>query len=131
MTRTHRDYSQRATQARTFDGIDVSTPREGYYRCRLVSGGVRGGVRIWYGPPADPLNGEILDRFWRWQAEFDGEYIDLDRVWPVCAGDPITEQQYHEYVGRRRWAQENAPNSAHAKRFGKNDPLSTETPLPF
>lgn len=131
MSRTALDYTRSDQPRRAFQGVDVTTPREGYYRCKLVSGGVRGGVRIWYGPPADPINGEILDRFWRWQAEFDGEYIELDRVWPGCAGGPITEQEYREYVGRKAWAQQNAPNSAHANRFRRHDPLSPDTPLPF
>ena len=131
MNRAHRDYSERASAARSFDGIDVSTPLAGYYRCRLVSGGVRGGVRIWHGAPADPVTGQLLDRSWRWQAEFDGEYIELDRVWPGCAGDPISAEEYSAYVGRKRWAEQQAPDSSYAKRFRKIDPLSTATPLPF
>jgi hypothetical protein len=74
--------------------VDVTRPAEGYYRFRLRSGSVFGGVRIWYGAPLDPVTGEELDRSWRWQALFNGEPIDLDRVWPTCAGDPITEDEY-------------------------------------
>ena len=64
-------------------------------------------------------------------AHFDGEYVDLDRVWPECAGEPITEQEYAAYVARKRWAQQNAPRSAFAERTRRHDPLSSDTPLPF
>lgn len=123
-------YSER-TNARRFDGIDVTTPVAGYYRCRLVSGGVKGGVRLWHGPPHDPVTGEELDRSWRWQAEFDGEYIDLDRVWPGCAGDPITETEYRRYVSRRRWAESHAPETPYAQRNKRIDLLDPTTPLDF
>ena len=129
--RTVRDYSARTELQNFAPGIDVTTPREGYFRFRLVSGGVRGGVRIWYGPPHDPLTGEVMDRSWRWQAEFDGEYVEFDRVWPTCTGDPITEREYLQYVQRAAWARQNAPRSAYANRTRRIDPLSPDTPLPF
>lgn len=112
-------------------GIDVESPVAGFYRFRLVSGGVRGAVKIWRGPPADPVTGEELDRSWRWQALFDGEPIDFDRVWPACAGDPITEAEYEQCCARKRWAEQHAPESAYANRTKRLDPLSSETPLPF
>jgi hypothetical protein len=110
---------------------DVSTPQAGYFRHRLHGGAVRGGVRIFYGPPADPVTGEVLDRSWRWQAEFDGEPIDFDRVWPDCTGDPISAEEYRTYVARRRWAEQHAPDSSYAERSRRRDPLSTSEPLPF
>ena len=103
----------------------------GFFRHRLVSGGVIGGVRIWYGPPHDPVTGEVMDRSWRWQAEFDGEPVDLDRVWPECVGRPITEAEYQALVARREWAKQHAPRSAYAERTRRHDPLSSETPMPF
>ncbi len=131
MTRSHRLYADGASKSIAHHGIDVSTPVAGFYRCKLVSGGVRGGVRIWFGQPLDPVTGEELDRSLRWQALFDGEPVDLDRVWPGCAGDPITEDEYHRYVARARWARENAPDSAYASPRRKVDLLSAKTPLPF
>ena len=43
-------------------------PRAGYYRSRQVRRGAWTAVRIWYGPPLDPITGEELDRAPRWQA---------------------------------------------------------------
>ncbi len=111
---------------------DVSKPKAGFFRVKLSSRSVAVGVRIHYGPPLDPVTGEELDRSWRWQAEVNGEpYGDFDRVWPACAGEPISEQRYREYCERQRWARENAPNSSHAEPGRPHDPLSTDTLLPF
>lgn len=132
MTRAHRSYTDRATGPVHVPGaVDVTTPVAGFFRFRLHGGAVRGGVRIWYGPPLDPVTGEELDRSWRWQAEFDGEPIPFDRVWPACAGEPITEQEYQRFVARKRWAEQHAPDSAYADRAKRHDPLSSSSPLPF
>ncbi|MFC4255415.1 hypothetical protein GRI97_08240 [Altererythrobacter xixiisoli] len=131
MSRAQFSYASGRAIDRAFTGIDVSEPTEGYYRHRLVFGGVRGGVHIWYGPPHDPDTGDEMDRSWRWQAEFDGDYIELDRVWPDCAGEPISEADYRAYCNRKAWARQNAPNSAFANRRQRRDPLSIDCPLPF
>ncbi|MDQ5977524.1 MAG: hypothetical protein QG602_496 [Verrucomicrobiota bacterium] len=130
MSRPDITYNQRGTVAAT-GGIDVSTPVAGYYRCRVGAGTVKGAVRIWFGPPHDPVTGEELDRSHRWQATFDGEPVDFDRVWPTCAADVLTEQEYQFLINRREWARKHAPESAHAKVGRKYDPLSTDEPLPF
>lgn len=132
MSRRQISYADAAqTMQRVFAGTDVTEPEAGFFRFRLRSGGVRGVVRIWNGPPHDPVTGEELDRSWRWQAEFNGELIDFDRVWPACAGEPVTEQDYRRAIARQEWAREQAPGSAYADPRAKLDPLSTDTPLPF
>lgn len=131
MTRAHRSYTDRTALTRTFEGADVSEPVAGFYRGRLVSDGVIGGIRLWYGPPKDPVTGEEMDRSHRWQAEFDGAYVEFDRVWPLCAGSPISEADYRALVARREWAKKNSPDSAYADPTKKIDRLSTNTPLLF
>lgn len=131
--RDGRRYDAHAVRAVSVAGAqDVSKPEAGFFRVKLSSRSVAVGVRIHYGPPLDPVTGEELDRSWRWQAEVNGEpYGDFDRVWPACAGEPISEQRYREYCERQRWARENAPNSSHAEPGRPHDPLSTDTLLPF
>ena len=90
-----------------------------------------GGVRLWFGQPADPLTGELMDRSLRWMAEFDGEPVEFDRVWPTCAGSPITETEYRALVARREWAKQHAPESAYAQPGKRIDLLSTSNPMPF
>jgi len=131
VSRAHISYADARPAPHVFEGASVSEPEAGFFRYRLVSGGVIGGVRIWYGPPLDPVTGEEMDRSWRWQAEFDGEPVDLDRVWPDCVGRPISEDEYRALVARREWAREHAPHSAYAERTRRHDPLSSETPMPF
>ena len=88
------------------------------------------GVELRFGPPLDPVTGEELDRGWRWMAFVNGEPIAFERVWPMCAGDPITEDEYRRYCARKAWAQEHAPESAYAtgRRINRLDP---NHPLPF
>ncbi|CDO37621.1 hypothetical protein [Novosphingobium sp. KN65.2] len=112
-------------------GVDVSMPVAGFYRIRLRSGAVKAAIRIWFGPPHDPVTGEILDRSYRWQATANGEPVDFDRVWPACAKDVLTKQEYDHLIGRHKWAREHAPKSAYADNSRKYDPLSRDTPLPF
>jgi hypothetical protein len=128
MMREHRDYTQRAAH-RTFDGFDADQPVAGFYRTRLKSGGVHVAVRVWFGPPKDPVTGEELDRSHRWQAEANGSYIDLDRVWPKCADEPIGAQEYAYLLARSEWASEHAPESPQANPHLPVNYLTA--PLPF
>lgn len=132
MSRVARTYGERNHRRIVVAGaIAADTPVEGFYRFRMGADTVRGAVRIWFGPPHDPVTGEELDRSWRWQAEFDGEPVDFDRVWPACAKERLTEAEYEARVNRRAWARKHAPDSAYAERGRKLDPLSRNTPLPF
>ena len=130
--RAHRNYSEASRLPSTpAVGADVSEPVAGFFRHRLRSGSVIGGVRIWHGPPLDPITGEEMDRGHRWQALFDDEPVEFDVVWPQCTGSPITEAEYRALVARREWARKNAPDSAYANVGRKIDPLSLAEPLPF
>lgn len=129
MIRAHRTYSDRGEQTRSFEGLDVEKPVAGYYRMKLRSGGVFGVVRISYGPPADPITGEELDRSWRWMAHFNGELIEFERAWPACARMPATEQDYTLAIKRQDWARQNAPESAYADPRTPLNPL--DAPLTF
>ena len=130
--RARRSYSEASRLPSTpAVGADVSEPVAGYFRHRLRSGSVVGGVRIWHGPPLDPTTGEEMDRGWRWQALFDDEPVEFDQVWPGCTGSPITEAEYRSLCARREWARKNAPDSAYAKVGKRRDPLSSTELLPF
>lgn len=132
MARARIDYSSSSGRsARVEGGVDVTTPVAGHYRTKLRSGGVFVGVRIWHGPPLDPDTGEELDRSWRWQAHLNGEYIELDRVWPQCAADPITPEEYKLMCAKAEWAKQHAPASAYTDPRKRIDLLSTANPLPF
>lgn len=132
MSRDPTPYAQMQPAPQTGAGIDVTEPVAGFYRTRLAGRSVAVGVRLHFGPPIDPVTGEVLDRSWRWRCDVNGEpYGYFERVWPVCAGDPITEAEYENYCARQRWAREQAPNSAYAEPGRKYDPLSMSEALPF
>ena len=137
MTRSAVPYADRRAE-RIFAGFDTETPVAGHYRMRLGADTVAIGIRIWFGQPInfeagdDPEAEPVLDRSYRWQAQADdGELLDLERVWPACARSPISEEDFRMRQGRRRWAQQAAPDSAYANRGQKYDPLSSSNPLPF
>jgi hypothetical protein len=110
-------------------GLDASNPVAGYYRFRLHGRAVWGVVKVWYGPPHDPVTGDELDRSWRWQAALNGARLEIDDVWPVCAKHPVGEREYRIACNRQVWAQENAPQSSFADPRTRRDLLSE--PLPF
>jgi hypothetical protein len=105
------------------------TPIAGFYRLKLIRFGVPAGVRIWNGPPADPVTGEDLDRAPRWQAQCNGDPIDVERVWPQCARDPIDAAEYAHLAERQAWAKTHAPGSALAEPRRRADFL--QMPIPW
>lgn len=129
MTRSARPYAAGAASERTFEGFNTDIPVEGYYRMKLRSGGVLVGIRVWYGAPLDPVTGEELDRGWRWQALANGEPIDLERVWPVCAADPVDEREYQFLTQRQAWARENSPDHPIANPTRRIDPMTAPPPF--
>jgi len=112
--------------------LDVERPIAGFYRMHFGAETVAFGVRVWFGPPLDPVTGEEMDRSWRWQAQADdGHLLEWERIWPACARDPISETDFNARRARRAWARKHAPESSYAERGRKRDPLSTNEPLPF
>lgn len=88
-----------------------SQPIAGHYRTRLVAGGPWCPVKIWHGPPADPVTGELLDRSPRWQATLRGEPYDGDviELWLRCAGHPISKAEHDYQVAMHKHATEHEP----------------------
>lgn len=112
-------------------GFSVETPTAGWYRYHLVKGGSPVAIKVWFGPPHDPVTGEELDRSYRWQASCNGELIDLSQVWPMCGRDPIDEAEARYLIGLQAWARQHAPNSPQADPRKKIDLLDPSTPLTF
>ena len=122
MSRAPLNYSARSFAQ--VDGFNPDAPIAGFYRMRLVSGGVFVGVRIWHGAPLDPETGEEMDRSHRWQASANGKPIDLERVWPRCAGEPINGNEYAYLTALGDWARDHAPASPFAR---PNQPVNLLT----
>lgn len=129
MSRAALNYSERREPTQAFAGFDPDAPTAGFYRMRLVTGGVFVGVRIWFGAPHDPVTGEEMDRSHRWQAQANDRPIDLDRVWPKCADMPVTEAEYRYLASLQGWGERNAPDSPYANPKRRIDPLRAPTPF--
>ena len=104
-------------------------PVAGFYRGKLRSKGALCGFRIWHGLPLDPITGEEMDRSPRWQAHANGEYVEIDDVWPYGAQLIITEREYNKFCQQQTWARQYAPDSALADPKRKSNHLSS--PLYF
>lgn len=128
MSRDYLDYTARSAPA-AGQGFDPDTPVAGFYKMRLCSGAVPVGIRIWWGQPLDPIDGSVLDRSFRWNASANGQLIELERVWPRCAGDAITEAEAQYLTTLQSWGEQNAPDSPQANPNKRVDFLTA--PLPF
>jgi len=97
----------------------------GFYRVRLIRGGLWVGVEFWHGPPRLD-DGEEQDRSPRWCVSVDGrttrpvvdeegnrtgqrEYLDPDETWPYACGNPISRHEFDFLARRRQWALEHDP----------------------
>jgi hypothetical protein len=124
-------YGDRREPRPAVQGIDPDTPKSGFYKMRLRSGGVYVGVSIWHGLPCDPETGDEMDRAPCWNARINGEWANILDVWPRCAGEPISAQDYAYLCAQQDWGRQHAPESAYADPSRRIDLLSSQTPLPF
>lgn len=128
MSRHEIIYRDGAAPVAGFEGFDADEPVAGFYRMRLRSGGIFVGICIRFGPAHDPLTGETLDRSPMWHATANGEPIEIERVWPQCAADPIDEAEAEHLANLQRWGRANGHASL-ADPTRKINHLST--PLQF
>lgn len=90
--------------------IDPNEPVAGFYRTRQAKGAADSAVKIWRGHSIDPATGEeMTERSMHWQAAIDGQRVPLDRVWPGCARDPISEAEHNRLVERNATLDEDSP----------------------
>lgn len=131
MTRATLDYrDSRPAPLPTAAGFDPDMPEPGFYRLRLRKGAMFSAVRIWSGPPIDPATGEeVPERGVRLQASINAEPVPLERVWPQCAKNPITEAEHDHILRTQDWGRTHAPDSPQADPRRPVDLLTA--PLPF
>lgn len=99
----------------------LAQPQPGFYRVKLVKGGVWVGARITYGPTLDPETGEPLDRSWLYAGTINGEADPDPRPEPSDAvhriwehGERIDEATYQWLLDDRAWAAANEPHRPEA-----------------
>jgi hypothetical protein len=90
--------------------FDPDLPVAGFYRVRLRRGASDSVIRIWLGPPKDPETGEeMADRGFAWQAELNGQAVDVFDYWPGCARERISREEHDRIVERNRTMNEASP----------------------
>jgi hypothetical protein len=117
-------------------------PVAGYYATWLVRRGPRVPVRIWFGPAI--IDGEEQDRAPGWFVEIDGRTdrlekddagyrcrvpLDVERAWPFCAKDPITEAEYRFLIADAAHAREWRPDHPKANPRQPVDYLTMRLPI--
>lgn len=121
--------------------VPIWPPRPGTYAMRLVRGGPRVAVRIWFGHAV--IDGEEQDRGEDWRVEIDGATdrfeweeggyrcripLEIDRAWPFCAKEPISQQEYQFLLADARHAKAWRPEHPKA---APRSPVDFNTLLPF
>lgn len=93
--------------------MKIEEPQPGWYRTRLVRGGVYVGARIWLDAERCPESGDLLsDEVLR--AEVDGKPADPHDVWMRCADEPVSAEEYAFLIADRRHARDWRPNDPEA-----------------
>lgn len=92
----------------------VSVPVPGFYRRRMVRGGVWVAARIWVEDgERDPDTNELLsDQVIR--CEVGGAQADPIAQWSYLAGQPITEAEFEYLMAAAAWAERHAPDAPEA-----------------
>lgn len=111
------------------DALTSDEPVAGFYTIRLMRGGIMVPVRLYFGQPV--IDGERQDRPARWCAIVNGTSArnfygvtglligrvphDVERVWPWCARNPISRDEYRFLLRRAAWARQHAPDHPAAR----------------
>lgn len=121
-------YAWHSKALRGLNPVLDGTPQCGWFKRKLVKGGVFVPARIWMFQDIDLDTGELLsDEIM--QCEVNGSYADPEDAWSWICGHPIPEAEFHYLTAR----------IAHALRHEPDDPFArtnkaidlNQTPLHF
>lgn len=113
-----------AVRQKPDDREDVpNEPRCGWFKRRMVRGGVYVPARIWVlqecGDDGELLDDETL------QCEVNGKWADPEDAWSYICGHPITVEEYNYLEAARVWAETYSPDDPFANPRRKIDHLTT------
>lgn len=93
--------------------VITDVPQCGWYKRKLVKGGVFVPARIWMVQPVDGETGELVgDELL--QAEVNGAFADPHDCWSWICANPITEAEFHYLTARIAHAVRHEPDDAFA-----------------
>lgn len=93
--------------------VNDSEPRCGWFKRKLVKGGVFVPARIWMFQDIDAATGELLSDEML-QCEVNGRWADPEDAWSWICSNPITEQEYRYLEARIQHAAVHEPDDAFA-----------------
>jgi hypothetical protein len=88
-------------------------PQPGFYKRRLVKGGVYVPARIWVCQNIDEETGELTTDEQVF-AEVNGNFADPKQQWSWLCGNPITEAEFNYMTARRQYAAQYASHEPSA-----------------
>lgn len=109
-------YDWHARALRGLEPVNDGTPHCGWWKRRLVKGGVFVPARIWMYQDLDPETGELLSDELM-QCEVNGRWADPEEAWTWVCSNPITEQEFNYLTAR----------IDHAIRHEPDDPFAAPT----
>jgi hypothetical protein len=117
-------YDWHSRALRGLNPIIDGTPHCGWFKRKLVKGGVFVPARIWMFQDVDAETGELLSDE-ELQCEVNGARADPEEAWSWICGNPITEQEYRYLEARIKHAAVHEPDDAFADPRKPIDPLKT------
>lgn len=121
-------YAWHAKAIRGLEPVNDGTPHCGWFKRKLVKGGVFVPARIWMFQDVEPDTGELLSDELM-QCEVNGAQADPEEAWSWICAHPITEQEFNYLAARIDFAQRHEPDDAFAQPTKPIDMNST--PLHF
>lgn len=106
-------YAWHRKALRGLEPVNDGTPHCGYFKRKLVKGGVFVPARIWMVQDIDPETGELLSDELL-QCEVNGAYADPEEAWSWICSNPITEQEFRYLTARLDHAARYEPEDAFA-----------------
>lgn len=106
-------YAWHAKAMRGLEPVIDNTPQCGWYKRKLVKGGVFVPARIWMFQDIDAETGELLSDELL-QCEVNGTYADPEDAWSWICSNPITEQEFRYLSARIDFALRHEPDDPFA-----------------
>lgn len=106
-------YAWHTAALRGLQPVIDNTPQCGWFKRKLVKGGVFVPARIWMFQDIDPETGELLSDELL-QCEVNGAYADPEDAWSWISSNPITEQEFRYLSARIDFALRHEPDDPFA-----------------
>lgn len=106
-------YDWHTRALRGIEPVNDGTPHCGWWKRRLVKGGVFVPAKIWMYQDICPETGELLsDEIL--QCEVNGSWADPEEAWSWVCSNPITEQEFRYLTARIEHAIRHEPEDPFA-----------------